>query len=48
MINWKEAVCAAISGIVVLFTIVFIKDLMCGSYDMDYSIILGQCVVKGK
>lgn len=48
MITWKEAICGAIFGIVMVFIIVFIKDLMCGSYDMDYSIILGQCVVKGK
>lgn len=48
MITWKEAICSVIFGIIVVFTIVFIKDLMCSSYDMNYSIILGQCVVKGK
>lgn len=51
MIDWKEAIRDVIFGILfiftTLFTISFVKGMMCDSYGMDYSIILGQCVVRG-
>lgn len=46
MIDWKEAICGVILGIIFIFTILFVKGMMCSSYGMDYSIILGQCVVR--
>ena len=47
MINWKEAICGVILVTMFIFTVLFVKGMMCSSYGMDYSIILGQCVVKG-
>lgn len=48
MHTWTEIILIGLSGIVVLFSIFFLKGVICHQYGMDYSFIAGQCVVRGK
>ena len=48
MYTWSEIIVIGMAGIVVLFSILFFKGVICHQYGMDYSFIAGQCVVRGK
>lgn len=47
MINRKKVIYGCIFVIILMAAVLFVKDMMCSFYRMDYSIVLGQCVVRG-
>ena len=46
MISWRKAICGIIFCIVFIFGFLFFRQKVCSMYNMDYALLINQCVVR--